>query len=339
MEIAADVLLNPSFPEQELALFKQRTGAQLVQQRSQPSFLAVERFNSVVYGNHPGSRTSPTPDALKAVTRERLGEFHRSHYVPDHAALAVAGDTTLAEVRKLVEKYLGAWRKAGLQQPAVTDPAALTSPRVSLVSRPNSVQTSLVVGTQAISRTSVDYDIVQVMNKVVGGGPTGRLFMHLREEKGYTYGAYSNVSPTRYRGDWVASTDVRSEVTDAALTDLLGEVARMRDEAVTEKDLQIAKRAMVASFALSLENPQQMLTYYTTRWLYNLSEDYWDKYPARVMAVTPAQVQDAGKKYLDPKRLQIVAVGDAAKIRETLAKLGTVEVYDTEGKRISQQPE
>jgi predicted Zn-dependent peptidase len=257
------------------------------------------------------------------------------HYVPDYAALAVAGDTTLADVRKIVETHLAGWKRAGVPQPAVADPAPAGAPRITLVSRPNSVQTSLVVGTQAISRTSPDYDVVQVMNKIIGGGPTGRLFMHLREDKGYTYGAYSNVSSTRYRGDRVASTDVRSEVTDPALRDLLAEVTAMRGQAVPDKDLQIAKRAMVASFALSLESPQQMLNYYTTRWLYKLPADYWDKYPERVMAVTPAQVQDASKKYLDASRLQVVAVGDASKIQEILAKLGTVEVYDTEGKRVS----
>jgi zinc protease len=172
------------------------------------------------------------------------------------------------------------------------------------------------------------------MNKIIGGGPTGRLFMHLREEKGYTYGASSFASALRHRGDWQASTQVRTEVTDPALKDLLAELSTMRDEPVPENDLQVARRAMVASFALSLESPQQMLGYYTTRWLYKLPADYWDKYPERTMAVTAAQVQQASKKYLDPARLQIVAVGDASKIQADLGKYGTLEVYDAEGKRV-----
>lgn len=336
IEIAADVLLNPSFADKELALYKQRTGAQLVQQRSQPGFLAAERFARVVYGNHPGGRVAPTPEALKSVTREQLSEFHKAHYVPDFAALAVAGDTTMADVRKLVDANLAAWKKAGVPEPSASEPPSPEAPRVVLVSRPNSVQTNLVVGTPGISRTSPDYDVLQVMNKIIGGGPTGRLFMHLREEKGYTYGAYSNLTATSYRGDWQASTQVRTEVTDPALRDLLAELTTMKDQAVPEKDLQIAKRSMVASFALSLESPQQMLGYYTTRWLYRLPADYWDKYPERVMAVTPAQVQAASQKYLDAKRVQIVAVGDASKTRDDLAKYGALEVYDTEGKKISE---
>lgn len=336
MEIAADVLQNPSFADRELALYKQRTGAQLVQQRSQPEFLADERFARQVYGSHPGGRVAPTPEALKAVTREQLAEFHKMHYLPDFAALAVAGDTTLADVRKLVEANLATWKKAGTTEPAVSEPPTPETARVILVSRPNSVQTNLVVGTPGISRTSPDYDVLQVMNKVIGGGPTGRLFMHLREEKGYTYGAYSSLTATRYRGNWQASTEVRTEVTDPALRDLLAELTAMKEQPVPDTDLQTAKRGMVASFALSLESPQQMLGYYTTRWLYRLPADYWDKYPERVMAVTPAQVQAASNKYLDAARVQVVAVGDASKIRDLLAKYGTLEVYDAEGKKISE---
>ena len=335
LEIAADVLLNPSFADSELAIYKQRTGAQLIQQRSQPGFLAAERFAQVLYGNHPGGRTAPTPEALKAVTRDALAEFHRAHYVPDFAALAVAGDTTMAEVRKLVDAHLSGWKKTGSPEPALSEPSAPDSSRVFLVSRPGSVQTNLVVGTPGISRISPDYDVLQVMNKIIGGGPTGRLFIHLREEKGYTYGAYSNLTATKYRGDWQASTQVRTDVTDPALRDLLSELTTMKEQPVPENDLRIAKRSMVASFALSLESPQQMLGYYTARWLYRLPADYWDKYPDRVMAVTPAQVQAASQKYLDARRVQIVAVGDASKIKETLAKYGPLEVYDAEGKKIS----
>jgi zinc protease len=172
------------------------------------------------------------------------------------------------------------------------------------------------------------------MNQVVGGGPTGRLYVHLREEKGYTYGAYSGLSAGRYRGTWSASTDVRSDVTEPALRDLLGELVAIRDTIVPAKELQDRKRALVASFALSLESPQQILSYYTTRWIYKLPADYWDKYPQRVMGVTAAQVQTAARKYLDPAHMQIVAVGDGKKVEEILRKFGPLQVYDTEGKKV-----
>jgi predicted Zn-dependent peptidase len=333
-DIFADVLLHPSFPEDELGRYKQRTRATLIQQRSFPGFLGAEMFSRVMYSSHPAARISLTPENLEKVTPKALAEFHAARYVPDHAALAVAGDISLAEARKLVEGTLGGWKKAGTPKPAVSEPPEQGAVKVSFVARPNSVQTNLLVGSQAINRLHPDYDVLQVMNKVLGGGPTGRLFITLREEKSYTYGAYSNVQAGEWRGVWQAGTEVRSEVTDAALRDLLAEVAKMRDQPVPDKEFADQKRSMIGSFALSLENPQQMLNYYVTSWRYGLLADYWDKYPERVNAVTQAQVQAAAKKYLDPARLHIVAVGEPGKIADVLTNFGTVETYDTEGKRV-----
>ena len=333
-DLFADVLLNPGFPQDELDRYKQRTRAGLIQQRSSPGFLGAEMFAKVMYTSHPAARISLTPETLDTVTVKALGDFHRARFVPDHAALAIAGDISLAEARRLVESRLGQWKKAGTPKPAVAQPPAPGEVKVSFVGRPNSVQTNLLVGTQAIDRRDPAYDVLQVMNKVIGGGPTGRLFMTLREEKSYTYGAYSGLSAGEWRGAWQASTEVRSEVTEPALRDLLAEIARMRDQPVPDKEFRDQKRAMVGSFALSLENPQQMLSYYITSWRYDLPADYWDKYPERINAVTQAQVQAAAKKYLDPARLHIVAVGEPSKIGDILRKFGAVEMYDTEGKRL-----
>jgi zinc protease len=332
--LAADILLTPTFPQDEFDRYKTRTRAGLIQNRTNPGFLANEMFNRIVYGNHPASRIAMTAEALDRSTRDMLVAFHRARFVPDHAALAVAGDISLAQARRLVDARLAAWKKAGTPAPTVVDPPALGPAKVYLIARPNSVQTSLWVGTQGIARTSPDYEVLTVMNDVLGGGPTGRLFTHLREEKGYTYGAYSGLSALLHRGNWLATTDVRTEVTEPALRDLMAEIARMRDEPVPEKEFTDRKRGNVASFALSLESPAAVLNLHTTRWLYKLPVDYWDRTPERIGAVTQAQVQAAAKKYLDPARLQIVAVGDATKIGDLLKQFGTIETYDTNGKPI-----
>jgi len=332
--LAADILLHPTFPQEELDRYKTRTRAGLIQQRSSSGFLASEMFSRVAYGSHPASRSSMTPDGLDRITRDALVNQHRTRFVPDHAVLAIAGDISMAAARKLVESQLAGWKKAGAPAPAVSDPEAIGPAKVYFIARPGSVQTSLWVGTQAIQRTSPDYDVVSVMNAVIGGGPTGRLFTHLREEKGYTYGAYSNIAALQFRGTWLASMDVRTEVTEPALRDLIAEITRLRDEPIPQKEFDDRKRGMVASFALSLESPVAVLNNHVTRWLYKLPADYWDKLPDRIMAVTQAEVQAAAKKYLDASRLQIIAVGDAAKIADVLKQFGTVETYDTNGKRI-----
>jgi zinc protease len=329
-ELAADVLLNPSFPADEWDRLKTRTRAGLIQQRTQPQFLAQERFSKVVFADHPAARISATPETLEAITRDAMIECHRTRFVPDHALIAFAGDITLAGARKLVESRLGTWKKAGVPKPTVTEPAAAGPAKGYLVARPSSVQTTFIVGAQSMTRTDPDYVPLTVVNRVLGG-TMGRLFRHLREEKGYTYGVGSFFSASEHRGQWLANTSVRTEVTEAALTDLLADIEVMRTTPVPEQELKDHKRAVVASFALSLESPEQLLGYYVQSWMYGLPADYWDTYPARISEVTAAQAQAAAKKYWDPSRLQIVAVGDA-KIADILKKRGALELYDADGK-------
>ena len=335
LDLMADMLLNPSFPEQELTRYKTQLRAQLIQQRANPAFLVQERFSLVMAPGHPDSRTSPTPESLDKTTRDALVAFHKSRYVPDHGVIAIAGDISLGDAIKKLEARLASWKKAGVPAPQVTDPPALKGPGVFLVERPNSVQTNLIVGVQAIRRTDPDYYALTVLNKVIGGGPTGRLFRHLREDKGYTYGAYSSLQGSRFRGVWEADTDVRTEVTEPALMDLLDELKQVRETSIPAQEFLDAKRSLVAAFARQLESPATLLQNAITRWRFNLPADYWDRYPERIMAITEAEAHAMAKKYLDPSRLQVVAVGNGEAIARALRKLGPVEVYDAEGKKIT----
>jgi zinc protease len=334
LALMADVLMNPSFPQAEIDRYKTRTRAGLMQNRAQPGFLAAERLNKAVFGDHPQARIAPAPAALEKLTHDALVEFHKAHYVPDRAVLAVTGDITLEQAKAKAETAFGAWKKAGVALPPETEAAPLTGPSISLVARPNSVQTSLRIGTLSIERKNPDFFALTVGNRILGGA-SGRLFEHLREQKGYTYGANSGFGSSRIRGSWTASTDVRCEVTEAALTDLIDEIRQMRETPVTEKELADAKRAIVGSFARLLENPDAILANYIDRHFYQLPADYWDTYAAKVEAVTAADIQRVAQKYWTPDRLQIVAVGDLAKVEPALKKLGTVQVFDADGKPIS----
>lgn len=331
LDIVADIILRPSFPEEELGRWKTQQRAMLMQQRANPGFLAMERFGLVMYGDHPAGRVAPTVAAIDAMTRDRLAAFHAEHYRPDFAVIAISGDISFDEAKRKIEAAFGAWKKRGGARPAVTDPPTPASRAVTFVDRPNSVQTSLMVGVPSITRASPEYDVFDVLNKIIGGGPTGRLFMNLREDKGYTYGAYSFFNATRHRGAWQASTQVRSEVTEPALKEILAEVDRLRTELVPEREFAEARRSIVANFALSLESPEQLLWLYVTRHVYGLPADYFDKRPERIMAVTREQVQALAQKYLDPKGLQIVAVGTGSAIGSTLGQFGPVTTYDADG--------
>lgn len=333
LALASDILLNPRFADQELALYKKRTMAVLEERRSDPSFLAQERYAKAIYGDHPASSVGVTKESLENITRDALVAFHRSNYVPDHALIGVSGDITLAEARTTFENALKSWAKSGKPRPGVTDPADPGPMKIHIVNRPSSVQTTFLMGELAINRVHPDYEPLQVLNQILGG-PNGRLFRELREVKGYTYGVGSGLRALRYRGDWRASMDVRTEVTDPALRDLLAELAKMREQLVPDIEFKDAQRSMTASFALSLENPAELLNLYIIRQLYNYPVDHWDRYADRIMTVTPAQVQAVARKYLDLAKLQIVAVGDDSKIQPPLRKFGPVELYDDEGKAI-----
>src|ERR1700722_10498947 len=328
--LASDILLNPSFPESELNKLKQRTKVQLQQQRSTAAFLMQERFNRAVSGNHPAAITSPTPQALDKITPAMLAEWHATRYVPENAILGISGDITPAQVTQMFSA-LPAWKvgpgKAGL--PIATKPAS--GRKIFLVDRPGAVQTDVEIGNIAISRLDADYVPMVVMDRIVGGGAAARLFMNLREVHGYTYGAYSQLVARRYAGPWVAEGSMRTDATGGAMTEFMNEINRIRDMSVPEKELEETKRSIVAGFALTLERPTELLDYAIALKVYNLPADYWDTYPAKIMGITAEQVQRVARKYIVPDDLQIVAVGDAVKLKPVLDKYGTVQVFDTNG--------
>ena len=334
MDIFADVVRNPAFPQQEVDKYKARTLAQLQLQRGNPQFLAQERFSRAIYGDHPASLVAPPMDSINKVSSKDLAEFHSVYYRPNNAILAIVGDVTLKEVLPKIEKAFGDWQKADVPATSIPVAPAQAASRIFLIDRPGSVQTVLQLGNLGIERNSADYFSLLLADRILGGGPAARLFLNLREDKGYTYGAYSNFGGSKFRGTWVSSSEVRTDVTEGAMKEFMYELRRLREEKVSAEELDNAKRAIVGSFALSLEQPQFLLQNIITQKLYDLPADYWDAYPQKVAAITAEDIQSIAQKYVDLDHLQIVAVGDASKAREILAKYGKVEVYDAEGKPV-----
>lgn len=335
LDIFSDVVRNPKFPADEVEKFKSRTLASLQFLRSNPSYLAQERFNRAVYGNHPAALVTAPPESLRRTTAADLAQFHSTFYRPNNAMLTIVGDVKLKDVLPKIERAFGDWQRGNVSPVAIPAVQAQPDARIYLIDRPGSVQTVLQLGNLGIQRTDPDYFPLLVMNKVVGGDAASRLFLNLREDHGYTYGAYSSFGSSKYPGTWLANSSVRTEVTEGAMREFMYELKRIRSVPVETAELENAKRALIGSFALSLEDPQALLQNIVTQRLYSLTDDYWDTYPQKVAAVTAADVQRVAQKYVDLDHMQIVAVGDAAKTRTILAKYGTVEVYDAEGKPVA----
>ena len=334
-DLANDVLLNPSFPANELDRHKQQLTVALRQQRTSAEFLMSERFARAVYGDHPAGNVTTNQGTIDALTPAILAKWHDDRYAPQNTILGIYGDVKAVDLVPKLERLLAGWKKTDLKEALPPNPKPLTARKILFVDRPDSVQTSLIMGNIAIDRRDPDYFVMVALNYVLGGGGAGRLFKNLREEKGYTYGAFSTFTRQKFPGPWSASAEVRTEVTDGALTEFIKELQRMRDQPVSEQELDDAKRAIIASFALSLEDPDQLVTYALTRKIYGFAEDYWDTYPTKLMAVTAADIQRVAKKYIDPQTMQIIAVGDGSKIRSILEKYGPLERYDIQGKKLA----
>src|SRR5437867_8478529 len=231
-----DVLLNPSFPPEELNRLKQRLKTQLRQQRSSPTFLSNEMFSRAVYGAHPAAVVTSTVASIDAMTPEALAKWHREQYAPQNAILGITGDVRAAELVPKLENWLAGWKKTDLKEVLPPNPKVVANRRVLLVDRPNSVQTSVMLGNIAIDLRDPDYVPMSVMNHMLGGGSSALLFLNLSVETVDTYGVYSSFTALKYPGPWRAYGDVRTQVTEGAMTELFREFQRIRDERVPEKE-------------------------------------------------------------------------------------------------------
>jgi zinc protease len=337
LELFADVILNPAFPADELKRLKDRELARIRLQRSSPFFLSNERFQKVMYGPHPAGRIALTAKEIQQFTPEMLQKFHAARYRPNNAILAIVGDVKSAEAVAKLEKTFAPWKSGDIPKTEIPKAPEAASSKIYLIDRPNSAQANVVLGTLSIERTDPDYFPLMVMNQVLGGGPAARLFLNLREDKSYTYGAYSGVLSFKYRGTFRANTEIRQDVLKPAMDELMYEIKRIRDEKIPVDEFERAKRTIIGGWALQLESPRSMLSDVITQKLYGLPANYWDTYPQKIAAVTPEEAQRVARKYLDLNKLQIVVVGDAKTIAGTLKQFGKVEVYDTEGKPVASQ--
>ncbi|HEX8267468.1 MAG TPA: pitrilysin family protein [Pyrinomonadaceae bacterium] len=333
LRLMADVVLNPSFPENELTLAKQNTLQNLQYQRSQPDFLSNEKVSQVIFGQHPYSRVAPTPESINSMTRERLIACHRQMFVPNNAVLIIVGDVDQAVMMREVETLFGKWQQGETANPGFPSPPARDERSIYVVDRPGSAQSNIALANIALARTSPDYFPVLLMNQILGGGASSRLFMNLREEKGYTYGAYSSFDMRKTAGAFEASAEVRTDVTGASLKEFFNELDRIRTEEVPAQEMQDAKNYLTGVFPIRLETQEGLTGQILATQLYDLPTDYLATYRENINAVTASDIQRVAQKYITPDRLAIVIVGDAAAISEQIKPFAEkIEYFEASGK-------
>jgi zinc protease len=334
LELLADVALRPVFPENEVELTKQNTKESLKQQRAQPSFLATEMVAKVMFGPHPYSVTAPTPEAIDATTRARLVEFHRSKFIPNNAVLLVAGDVEQDALLQRIESLFGSWEPGEVPSDQFPAPPQRTSRAAYVIDRPGSAQANIVIANSGMTRTNPDYFPLLLMHTVLGANASSRLFMNLREEKGYTYGAYSSLDARRTAGTFRATAEVRTAVTGDSLKEFFYELGRIRSEPVSQKEIDDAKSYLTGVFPIRLETQEGLIDQLLQIKMFGLPDNYLDTYRSNIQSVTREQIQEVANKYVRPDEAAIVIVGDAAQLTEQIKPYAEdIEFYNTAGKK------
>lgn len=334
LTLMADVLLNADFKQEELDKIKKQTISGIASSKDSPDAIADNARHALVYGkNHPYGEIA-TEETVEAITLEKCKEYYSTYFKPNVAYLAVVGDVTVAEVKPLVEKYFAAWEKGDVPINKYRTPVAPKETKVAFVHKEGAVQSVInITYPLSLKPGSPDAIKARLMNSILGGGSTARLFMNLREGHGYTYGAYSSLNSDKLVGSFNATAKVRNEVTDSSITQFMVELNRMIDEKVSEEDLQNVKNYITGTFAYTLQDPQTIARFAVNTAKYNLPADYYNNYLKNVAAVTVDDIQAMAKKYIKPDNAIVLVVGDKAEADKLkgFAASKEVDFYDTYG--------
>jgi zinc protease len=330
VDVAAQLVRDSVFPEDEVERLRHEQLAGIMQRRADPRSFANEMANRYIFApesafSRPVSGTAGTVGGL---TRQDVIGFHRAAFTPVGTGIVVAGNIDLAEIREIAERALGGWRgDPPPTQPIVVKPRA-EEIRVVVVDRPGSVQSEIRVGHVGVPRNTPDFFPILVMNTILGGAFSSRLNLNLRERHGFTYGAHSTFSMRRHAGPFVVSAAVATEVTGPAVREIFNELRAIREERVRPDELTDARNYAAGTFPLRLQTTDGVASRLAELFVYDLPTSYLEEFADRVLAVSEEEVLDVAQRTIQPDRATVLVVGDAAKVRPQLEdlRLGPVEV-------------
>ena len=335
LDLMTDVLYNSTFPEEELEKIRTQTLSGLASGKDDPSTISSNLNSIMNYGDmHPYGELQ-TEETTNNITIEDLKAYYDKYFVPNIAYLAIVGDVNPKKIKKMIQSHFGKWERGQIQPISYETPKAPEKTRVNLVNRSNSVQ-SVINISYPVKLAIVDKDVipVKVMNTILGSGFSSKLNMNLREDKGYTYGARSSLFTDDLISKFSAGANVRNEVTDSSIVQILKEMIEMIDGNITSEELNLAKNSIAGSFSRSLEQPQTVARFAVNAVKYSLPDQYYSTYVQRVQAVTIEDVKAMALKYITPENAHINVVGKASEIADNLAQFGELKYFDLDGKEV-----
>jgi len=315
-ELLADILLYPTFPEQEVKRVRSQILGEMQSEKDDPGLVATKAFHQLVFDGHPYRwPVNGTEETVPKITQADIQNFFSHEYLPNQTILAIVGDIPVEQARALVAKQFGSWKRGTPPSRTVAKPAQIDKPVVRLIEK-DLTQATIVLGHLGISRTNPDFYAVSVMNHILGaGGFSSRLMDSIRDRQGLVYGVGSHFEPNLMPGAFMVNLQTRNETANQAISGVLTELKSIRETPVTDQELADAKAYLIGSFPLRLDTTAKLAQVLSLVELYGLGLDYFSQYLRWIEKVTKEDVLRVAKQYLHPNRYALVVVGALAKAK------------------------
>lgn len=326
LALMADTLRRPRLPASELSRLKNDFARAIAIERSQAQGVAADVFARQLWGDSPYGRGNPSPTQLAQITNDDVREFFQREFGARRAHLYVAGRFDEALLRRAITRYFGSWARG--PEPHPVSPQGNIQRSVTLIDRPGAAQSTVLMGLPAVDVRHPDYTALSVANGVLGGSLLSRLEQNLREDKGYTYGISSQLTPYRGVSGWTLATDVNTPDTAPAIMEIFKEINRLRTEPLTDAELDLTKRYRIGHFLLGSSSRSGLLGQLAFIDEQALPIEWLTHYADRTESITPEQTTRAAANAIDPQRMTLVVVGDLARIRTALHALPPLQGVD-----------
>lgn len=335
LELMSDVLLNPTFPQEELDKAKRRTESGLAQEKNDANAIARKVASILRYGKDHPYGEEMTEASLAKINVDQMKEYYNKFMKPNVSYFVVVGDITKAKAEQYAKQYFGAWKRSDVPKMTYPMPAQLEKTQVDFVHKPGAVQ-SVINITYPVELRPGTPDVIRsrVMNALLGGYFNSRVNANLREGHGWTYGARTSLNADKLVGSFTANASVRNAVTDSSVIEFLKEMNRLRTEPVPAAELQVVKNVITGQFSQSLEEPGTVANFALSTARYGLPADYYEKYLEVLASVTPEEVMAMAQKYIRPGQAHILVVGNKDDVADRLKQFssdGKINFLDAQG--------
>ena len=326
LELFSDVLLHPTFPEDETTKLLAQSADSIRAAKDDPQSVAIPYFCGYLYGTHPYGRPGSGDEiSLATIRRDDVVKFYEANYAPSNTIIAIAGEFNADEMKSKLEQAFGAWPARTVKAEAIPPVTPSKGKRLLLVDKPDASQVYFAIGNTGVSATDPDRVAIRVVNTIFGGRFTSELNEALRVESGYTYGAESFFDDRKAAGPFAIFSFTKNETTTPAIDLALQVLAKLHKDGVTEEQLKSAKSYIKGQFPPNIETSRQLARIIASHEFYGLSDDEVNQLEARVDAVTPDVARQVIQKHFPADNLVFVLIGKASAVGPAVRKYATTQ--------------